>query len=373
MKRMINMGSIGTFRTTVKNIQFQSQYTGTKDEEGNPILDRTAKAPVIKVKYSEKTNGTNLGICYNNKTDFYVQSRKNIITPEKDNAGSAFAAYANKDAWMKIINNLAEFHDIDLDNSIITIYAEWCGNGIQKKANVTGEEKMSIIFDYFKVSPLEPSEDESSEWYETITIQTAYNPWIETWVDSPEHRIFNVNNFPDATGYIDIDFERPDIANNELIKIMEEFESNSPIARYFGHPENVGEGIVCTFVFNGTRNAFKVKGESHSKGKTRVKTLKPVDSVLEQKKIDFVNEYACTESRLNQMWTEIVHSVHNGNESLMDMKDMGNFLKLVQQDTVKEEMDIMSERGLEPKMINSTLSKVARNWFIEQLNGGIGL
>jgi len=29
------------------------------------------------------------------------------------------------------------------------------------------------------------------------------------------------------------------------------------------------------------------------------------------------------------MWTEIVHSVHNGDESLMEMKDIKKYLELV--------------------------------------------
>ena len=42
-------------------------------------------------------------------------------------------------------------------------------------------------------------------------------------------------------------------------------------------------------------------------------------------------------------------------------------------DVIKEESDIMAERGLEPKPLNSMISKVARNWFQEQLNSGLGL
>jgi hypothetical protein len=46
MKRMISFGSIEQFRTVVKNVQWMSQYKGI-DEEGNPIMDRSAKAPKI--------------------------------------------------------------------------------------------------------------------------------------------------------------------------------------------------------------------------------------------------------------------------------------------------------------------------------------
>ena len=131
----------------------------------------------------------------------------------------------------------------------------------------------------------------------------------------------------------------------------------------------LGEGIVCSFTdYRGNRNVFKVKGEEHSKGTGKVKTLKPVDSAAEQKKIDFVNDVACTESRLNQMLTEIVHSTYNGDLTLISTKDIGTYLRLVTNDVIKEESDIMVEQGLEPKSLNSLISKVARTWFIDQLN-----
>jgi hypothetical protein len=110
-----------------------------------------------------------------------------------------------------------------------------------------------------------------------------------------------------------------------------------------------------------------------SKGSGKVKTLKPVDSVKEQKKIDFVNKFACTEGRLEQMWTEIVHSVHNGDENLMTRKDMGQFLKLVATDILKEESDRMVELKLEPKECNGLISKVARGFFDSKLDELAGM
>jgi len=184
--------------------------------------------------------------------------------------------------------------------------------------------------------------------------------------------IWFVDQFPKVS--LKIDFNRPDLAQNEMIKLTEEVEKHSGIAKAFDKPNNIGEGWVFTFTDEkGNLNRFKVKGEAHCKGSGKVKTLNPVDSVLEQKKIDFVNEIACTEGRLGQMWTEIVHSVYNGDASLMEMKNMGDFLRLVINDVIKEESDIMVERGLEPKQLNSMISKVARVWFQDKLNSELGL
>jgi len=130
----------------------------------------------------------------------------------------------------------------------------------------------------------------------------------------------------------------------------------------------IGEGVVCTFLDSkGNLQRFKVKGEKHCKGTGKIKKLKPVDSVKEQAKVDFVNKYAATESRLQQMWTEIVHSVHNGDEKLVEMKDMGQFLRLVVNDVIKENSTEMAEMKLEPKEVNGKISEVGRDFFKSKL------
>jgi len=99
-----------------------------------------------------------------------------------------------------------------------------------------------------------------------------------------------------------------------------------------------------------------------------------IQNVEEQKNIQlFVNNYACTDSRMTQMFTEIVHSVHNGNEELMSMKDMGSYIKLVHQDVIKEELDKLNELNLEPKAVNSSISRVARTFFISKLDEIAGM
>mmetsp|Transcript_17037 Transcript_17037/g.25792 ORF Transcript_17037/g.25792 Transcript_17037/m.25792 type:complete len:98 (+) Transcript_17037:280-573(+) len=76
---------------------------------------------------------------------------------------------------MDIITALAEEHEIDLNEKIITVYFEWCGGSIQKKSAVSGMEKMAIIFRMFKVSPVLHDTD-GSRWYET----TSKGAWMST-------------------------------------------------------------------------------------------------------------------------------------------------------------------------------------------------
>ena len=63
-----------------------------------------------------------------------------------DNAGCAFSAWTNKQAWMSVINTLANEHNIDLTVNIISVYYEWAGGNIQKLSALSGVDKSAVIF-----------------------------------------------------------------------------------------------------------------------------------------------------------------------------------------------------------------------------------
>ena len=175
LQRFISFGSIEQMRSTAHNLREHAQYIG-QNENGNPEFDRSIQLPSIKgVVGSEKIHGTNAGVCYSHLTGFYVQSRKNIIgilENQKDNAGCAFTANANKSEYFDIIQSLAMEYNIDLNENIITIYFEWSGGNIQKNSALSSLDKQAIIFRYFKVSkiikPIVPDgQEEPSYWLET--------------------------------------------------------------------------------------------------------------------------------------------------------------------------------------------------------------
>jgi len=233
-QRFISFGSIEQMPTVIKNVKRQAQFIGV-DENGDAIYDSSKKAKPVTVTMSEKIHGTNAAVCYNNRTGFYVQSRKNIITPEKDNAGCAFAQTQNKEVWIDIIENLSARHDIDLDKYIISIFFEWAGGSIQKNACVSGLDKSAFIFQHFKVSPLIPLADsdgqmEPAKWFETSDFVDDEGDFtvLKIWVEHPESNIYNVMNFP--TWEVELDFERPDLARNKIIELVEKtIEPNSPL------------------------------------------------------------------------------------------------------------------------------------------------
>jgi len=246
MKRFIKYPSISQFRDIIRDVTHTARFDGL-DEDGNTIY-KNVELPNINAIATEKIHGTNAAVCYSHPDGLWVQSRKNIITPEKDNAACAFAVEQNKESWMDIIETLAKEYSIDLDTNIISVYFEWCGGNIQKNAAVSGLDKMAIIFKHFKVSPIEPSETDPAVWYETKisgTIEDA-DCGGYTWIDNPKANIFNIMNFP--TYDIEIDFEQPLMSQNEMIKLVEEtIEPNSPVGKQFGIEGNIGEGIVVSF------------------------------------------------------------------------------------------------------------------------------
>jgi hypothetical protein len=262
---------------------------------------------------------------------------------------------------MKIILSLAEEYKIDLTENIITVFYEWAGGNIQKHSCLDGLEKRAMIFQYFKVSPIEPSEEESAYWLETKIVKEKDGKKYDYWVSDSLHSIFNVMRF--KTWSIDIDFERADVSQNKLIEMLEEIEHDSPMGNAFGKEGNISEGFVIQFMFKDVLYRFKVKGEKHSRSK--VKTLKPVDSVKEQKLIDFAN-YATPAWRLEQAWQE-VFGINNEKEE-PNQKRIGDIIRLVIKDVWKEESDIAFEKGIEPKEVNGKISRIVSNWIQEELN-----
>lgn len=356
MQRMIKYPSIEQFRNVVKNIQGRSCYVG-KNEDGSQIFDWLKPKPKLTFTATEKIHGTNAGVCYSNPDGIWAQSRENIITPEKDNMGFAFYVQQNKEDIIQLIKDLAHQHKIDLDENIISLYGEWAGGSIQKNSALSGSEKVFILFEHFKVSPLESSEDEKAIWYKTYDYSDFGVPYPDLdWVDSSENKIFNIMNFDNYT--FEIDFNDPEKYINPIIELVEKIEEASPVGKKFGFESNIGEGVVCSYLTeDNSLIQFKVKGEKHSNSK--VKTTKMVDTG-KLEKIDECVSKIIHNWRFEQGLTEVFGSDYENN---LDRSKLGNYIKWITSDTIKEESDIIAEYGFEPKDIMSKVSQKAKEYF----------
>lgn len=357
MKRMIKYPSINQYRNLVKDITDHACYIG-KDDDGNAIFDYLKPKPTLVFEITEKIHGTNAGVCYSIPDGMWCQSRENIITVEKDNSGFAFFCEQRKDVIIDMITDLANDYDIDLNQNIITIYGEFAGGNIQKNSALSNCEKAFIIFRYFKVSPIEPNENISAKWYESTV---AGGQRIYT-IASPQHSIYNVKDY--FYKNIEIDFNHPERYINELVKLVEEIEDKSPLGMSFGQESNIGEGVVISYLTE-DRSLIqaKIKGDKHSNSK--VKTLKVVDT----EKMDNIDK--CVEEIVhNWRFVQALTAVFGVDyEQTIDRKRIGEVIKWVATDTIKEESDIISSYGFEPKDVLGKVSQKTKEYFfsVEQL------
>ena len=296
-------------------------------------------------------HNSNGSVCYNGEK-IWSQSKGNMLDfiDGKDNMGFDAFVMSNQKYF---IDKLSGIMTPDQNIIEVCVYGEWAGKGIQKGVAISEVDKS---FYMFGIKFLVEGETDY-RWAE-------YPQTILGHIANTKQNIHSI--FEYQTYELEIDFNNPKMSQNKMIEMMLEVENECPVAKAQGI-SGVGEGIVFSAFYKDTKHNFKVKGDKHANSK--VKTLSPVDEIHEQKKIDFAN-YACPAWRLTQMYAETFDTLNGGKG---DIKGTGKFLKAVVSDVMKEELLEMHERGLEPKEVNGMISKVARTWFMEELDREVGL
>lgn len=337
MKKHIKYPSINQFRSVVSDVNRSYNFVGF-DEDGEAIYDHTKVKPILEFTGTIKLHGTNAGVAYNNKEGMWAQSRGNIITSQKDNAGFGWFVEGKTNVFLKLFKQVKEREKLNLYDNTITIYGEWVGKGIQKGVAISNLEKSLFIFGV-KITPF----DESLPAY-----------WVDcVYLSDRENRVYNI--FEYTTHYLRIDFNHPEKIQNTIIDLTLEVEEECPVAKMFGF-SGVGEGIVWTHKSEGNHYVFKTKGEKHSSSK--VKTLASVDVDKIGSIQEFV-DYSVTDSRFKQG----LENVFPNNEPL-DIKKLGMLMKWVIGDIIKEETDTLLENGLEPKDIGRYVSAKVKTMFL---------
>lgn len=349
-KKHIKFPSIEQFRTVVSNVNRRYNFVGL-DENGEAIYDPTLPKPVITFKGTVKIHGTNAAVSFNAPSGMWAQSRENIITPEKDNSGFAFFAHSHEVEFMRLFHDVAAKENIDMHKNTITIYFEWAGAGIQKNVGISQIKKSAFIIG-IKITPHVESEEERKT-------KPAY--WVDySNIRDVENRIYNILDF--KTYEIDIDFNEPNLSINKILGMTLEVEENCPVSKEFGI-EGIGEGIVFSSEFNGDVIRFKSKGEKHA-GKSKVKILNPVDDERIRTLIDLADKVT-PEWRLEQMLTDTFNLLNGGE---LDIKRLGEFIKNVNTDILKEDIYVISESGFEFKDIVKYVSEIVKKYFLVKYN-----
>lgn len=336
---MYKFPSIEQFRNVIRTVQDRAKYAG-KDEMGEVIWNHQALMPTLSFTGTIKLHGTNAGIEYDTKSgNLRYYSRERIITPQDDNAGFASYMSLHEETLKKAFAHEYGLSTEPVDK--IIIYGEWCGGNIQKGVAITGLEKMFVIFAEKIVA------GEDSAWLDITGLENVF-------ANVPN--LYSVKQF--GTLKVDIDFANPSLIQNTLIELTEKVEAECPVGKYFGK-SGVGEGIVWV-ADDDLSLRFKVKGEKHSVSK--VKTLAAVDVEAIKAMEEFL-DYAVTEARLQQ-----------GLDKLrelglpFEMKSMGDFIRWVYNDVVKEEADTIEASGFDIKKLGGPIANRSRPWFIAAYN-----
>lgn len=286
-----------------------------------------------------KLHGTNASIVISND-HVYAQSRKNIITPEKDNAG--FATFVET---LPITRNLA--------NGVTwVVYGEWAGQGIQKDDAITQIGKKAFF---------------------PICIRHIFPGGQETVTSDPKQivtMLYAVNLLPHNDVYVIPEIGRMAISFSGSVshlqsvetivnELVDKFETVDPYVQEMFDVEAPGEGVVIAPVTDRwdvyKAHAFKAKTKAHSVNKTKKAASMKVEVSPDVR--DFTEKFA-TVPRFEQAISELGVDI--------DMKNMEKFLKWVNEDVIKESKDELEESELDWKQCSKMITNKAREWFMTE-------
>jgi hypothetical protein len=310
-----------------------------------------------------KLHGTNITILYtlSNRETPQFQSRNQIITPKKDNIGAA--AFLSQAPLRPLIDEILRIYEQE-DFTEVFIAGEWTGQGIQKGVAVSSLPRFYAIFN-IRID---------GHWVDLRKYKTVH---------SPEHRIYNIINF--TTFLKDIDFVTDTTAAfAEMEELTKEVARKCPVGAELkedlselmgaldisGTKKNpvfvsTGEGIVWTMVpeppFDTTLYNFKTKAEQFLTTANVPKGPR-VDRLGELAKAKDFADFALAERRFEQ-GVEYLEEV--GKDS-KDTKNLGEFIRWVTNDVVKEEGWRMEEMGTNEKDVRKVATDRARAWYLER-------
>jgi hypothetical protein len=344
---------IKQFRHAVSNIRYKvdkdnnlpslsdinlDDKKATKEVEEKVYLRlRATGLPTLNYRGTVKLHGMHCDIVYNKSSNsIYYQSRGQIITEKNDATGFVRFINANidKEVFIKLLSN------IECNNNII-LGGEFCGGNIQKSVALTQLQKMFVIYNIV----IDGEEKDIANYSQ---------------FDLPQYNVHYILKFPHYT--MKINFNQPEMHQNDLNDITMKVEKECPVGKYFG-VSGIGEGIVWTCLDDEYTSPifwFKVKGSEHSS--TKVKKLANVNIEKATSINDFV-ERVTTESRLDQGYTHIKQTVEN-----ISKKEIELYIRWIISDIVKEESDMLEASGLTMKDVSSKISNIARICFIKKLN-----
>lgn len=319
----------------------------------------------ISYKCKVKLHGTNSAVqCLVDGT-ILAQSRENLITPEKDNAGFA--------RWVK--NNEASWQDTkDGARAQVIVYGEWIGPGIQK--NVAVSEIPKKCFAVFAARPLSAYNTPLDDilWVEPEILEQIVQGIPDTYVIPWYHRPATRGSDSNIHMKLDVDWKNSDEELTQTIAPINDWvaaiEENDPWVEATFGVKGTGEGLVFYPVsephlgFENFQNlCFKAKGEKHK----NIKTAAPAQVNPEvAASVEAFVELVLTPARLEQGARAVGGFDLTLGITNYDLKFTGKFVNWITGDIQKECQDEMAASGLDWKQVQKPLTDKARSWYIAE-------
>jgi hypothetical protein len=346
MKKFVGFPSIEQFRNVIREVKLNTDYKG-KGEDGKAIYRSEGLYPQITFTGTIKVHGTSAAVCFDG-TEMWCQSRSNIIDPLKDNAGFACWVHSKRELFDALMRKMHSHLRME-KGDVLAVYGEWAGGNIQKGVAVTGLEK------FFAVFGVRVIRGEEYQW----VAPDFWDPIIGHCDYFASHRLFSIFDFPHFR--VSIDFNAPEDVQNFLGEKTLAVEAECPVGKYFG-ATGIGEGIVYTaYRDNGQQYCFKVKGALHSNSKVKVLAAVDTEKVANVKAMA---DKVCTENRMQQGRDWII------NQEGVDAsrpENLGTFLKWLNGDIFKEEMDTIVDSGLTPKEVSKEVNRIGREFYFANM------
>jgi hypothetical protein len=364
VNQFIKWPSIGQFRHLVAALRYRFQHTGALDATGEPVLDSTRPLPKLRFKGTVKMHGCNASMVYAPQSGaMYYQGREITL----DSAQTNFGFFLHAQKHEALLKNLCERFYAALTeetNSFLAaypdaplvVYGEWCGRGIQKKCALHQLEPMFVAFRVGLAGPL--ADDVSSSerpflWLaDEKVLQCMEDPALKA------ARFFCTDQFP--TYSREFDFNAVQGVLESACLLTATVEQCCPVGAAFG-VQGIGEGIVWRCQeegFEHPRFWFKTKGEAHkvSKVKDEVEANPEEAANIAQ----FVKKTVTTE-RLAQ-----ARSYLEARNLPFNQLAIGEFIRWVCQDILKEEADLIAAAGTDVKKLTKFINLETKAWLRQQ-------
>lgn len=284
----------------------------------------------VKYRCKVKLHGTNAAIRICNGEIGY-QSRSRLISVKDDNVNFAKWGESNIDYWKSI----------DLRDA--AIYGEWCGSGIMKGTSINKINKK--IFVVFAIDDTENFITDP-EIIKSILKDPPEDVYILPWHGDP--LIIDFHNIGKLRVVLD--------KINDEVQNMEQCD---PWVKQTFNIEGGGEGFV--YYPDSTERQFirsmifKAKGKNHRVVHTKESVQ--IDPEMAQSIGEFVDLFV-TEPRLEQGIAAIGGS--------FEMKNIGNFIKWMNLDIIKESAAELEASGLTWEQVQKDVTNAVKVWFINK-------